>query len=77
MTRKISKAEENHLLYRLNEAVERIAESENINSTLFFSKKAQKDFLRLVFLEGLDSACKKITNWREGLIKEELLNLLR
>jgi len=44
---------------------------------LFFSKKAQKDFLRLVFIKGLDIACNEITSWRSKLIKEEILALLR
>ena len=77
LERTITKAEEIDLLSKMNKIVENIAEQEAINTTLFFSKKAQKDFLRLVFLKGLDSACKDITAWRKDLIKEDILNLLR
>lgn len=75
--RTISKAQENDLLGRLNKLVERIAIKEDINPTLFFSKKSQKEFLRCVLSEGIDVACQRITNWRASLIKEETLQLLR
>ena len=75
--RSISKAQESEILSKFNKVVEEISEREGINQTLFFSKKAQKNFLRLVFLEGLDSACKEITLWRSELIKVNLLNLLK
>ena len=60
-----------------NNIVEEISNREKINKTLFFSKKAQKDLLRLVMAEGLDFACKEITPWRSRLIKGDLLNLLK
>ena len=77
LSRIISKAEENELLNKFNNIVVEIAARENINPTLFFSKKFQKDFLRLVYLEGLDVACKQITPWRKELIREGLLDLLK
>ncbi len=77
LVRTIGKAQEAEILTNLDKVVEKIAEREKINKTLFFSKKAQKDFLRLVFQEGLDSASNKITSWRGQLIKEDILELLR
>ena len=77
LERTITKAQEIELLSKMNKIVEDIAEQKAINPTLFFSKKAQKEFLRLVHIKGLDFACKEITPWRKGLIKEEILNLLR
>ena len=77
LERTITKAEEADLLTRFNRTVERISKREKINPTLFFSKKAQKDFLRLVFKDGLELACNKITPWRSLLIKEDILNLLK
>ena len=77
LERTITKAEEVDLLLRFNKAVEIISKREKINPTLFFSKKAQKDFLRLVFKVGIEIACKEITTWRSQLIKQEILNLLR
>ena len=77
LERTISKAEEADLLHRFNKSVEIISKREKINPTLFFSKKAQKYFLRLVFKEGIEIACKEITAWRSQLIKEDILNLLR
>ena len=75
--RTLPKAQENLLLAELNKIVERIARREEINTTLFFSKKIQKDFLRLALAEGINTACKEITSWRRELIEEELLNLLK
>ena len=77
LVRRIPKAEEADLLQRFNKTVEIIAKREKINPTLFFSKKAQKDFLRLVFKEGIEVACKEITAWRSQLIKQDVLNLLK
>ena len=77
LERTLTKAQEAEILNKLNTIVEEIAGHEKINTTLFFSKKAQKDFLRLVLAEGLDSACCEITFWRRKLIKEPMLNLLR
>ena len=77
MQRTISKSEEEDLLVRFNKTVEIISSREKINPTLFFSKKAQKDFLRLVFKVGIEIACEEITSWRSQLIKEEILDLLR
>ena len=77
LERSITKAEEADLLIRFNKVVEFISNREKINPTLFFSKKAQKDFLRLVFKDGLDLACNQITPWRSQLIKEDILNLLK
>ena len=77
LERTLTKAQEAEILNKLNNIVEEIAGHEKINTTLFFSKKAQKDFLRLVHAEGLDSACDEITFWRKKLIKEPMSNLLR
>ena len=73
----ISKSEENLILDKFNKKVQEISLNEKINSTLFFSKKAQKDFLRHVLIEGLDAACNNITNWRSNLIKPEILEILK
>ena len=77
LERTITKAEESNLLLRFNKVVEIISKREKINPTLFFSKKAQKDFLRLVLKEGLESACNEIAAWRSQLIKEDILDLLK
>jgi len=77
LERTITRAQESDILAKLNRIVETISINKQINPTLFFSKKAQKDFLRLVFIEGLDLACEKITPWRRELIKQEILDLLR
>lgn len=77
LERTMSKAEEANMLISFNKVVEEISEREKINPTLFFSKKAQKDFLRLSLMNGLDLACEEITAWRSKLIKDDLLNLLK
>ena len=73
----LSKAEEKNLLNKFNDIVLYIAEREEINSTLLFSKKSQKDFLRLVFSIGFEEASQKITAWRFKLIDEPLADILQ
>ena len=75
--RSLSRAKEAELLQRFNFIVDTISCQEEINPTLFFSKKLQKDFLRLVFNKGLDVACEEITTWRSNLIRDRLLDLLK
>ena len=77
LDRTISKVQEAEMLSRFSKVVEEISQREKINPTLFFSKKSQKDFLRLVLKVGLDSACKEITLWRSELIKDKMLNILK
>mgnify|MGYP001347760822 CR=1 FL=1 len=73
----LPRSEENGILERFNIIVDQIAQKENINPTLFFSKKSQKDFLRSVISNGLEKASSEITIWRRDLIKDHLLDLLK
>ena len=73
----LTKAEEKNLLNKFNDIVLHIAELQEINPTMFFSKKSQKDFLRLAITEGFEKASSEITNWRSKLIVEPLGSLLR
>ncbi len=77
LERSMSRAQEAELLQRFNYIVDTISDQEEINPTLFFSKKLQKDFLRLVLNKGLDMACEEITAWRSNLIRDRLLDLLK
>ncbi len=77
LERSISKQEEIALLNKFNKIIEDLSNEHNINSTLFFSKKFQKDFLRSVFLFGIEGACKNITNWRAEMIRDKLFELVR
>ena len=77
LERSMSRAQEAELLQRFNNIVNTISDQEEINPTLFFSKKLQKDFLRVVLNKGLDTACEEITAWRSNLIRYRLLDLLK
>lgn len=72
----INKTEENKVLKEFNNIVLEVSERQEINPTLFFSKKNQRNFLRLFLNYGFDEACKSITNWRFRLISEPLEALL-
>jgi len=74
---RLTKAEEKNLLNKFNDIVLHIAELEKINPTMFFSKKSQKDFLRLTINEGFEKASSEITSWRCRLIAEPLGSLLQ
>jgi len=73
----LTKAEERNLLNKFNDIVIHIADLEEINQTLFFSKKSQKDFLRLAVNEGFEKASSEITTWRNQLIAESLRDLFK
>jgi len=67
---KLSKQEEHNILNKFNHLVLLIAEKEQINSTLFFSKKNQKEFIRLALHKGKAFALDSVTDWRKSLINE-------
>ncbi len=73
---KLKKSEENILLNKFNEIVVNIAEREEVNPTLLFSKKNQKEFLRLALLHGFKEASQLITNWRKELIRVPVEKLI-
>ena len=73
---KISKNEELNLLNKFNEIVINVSTREKINSTLLFSKKNQKDFIRVALGKGLEEAFQTITLWRKELIQDSVKSLL-
>ena len=73
----LTKAEEKNLLNKFNDIVLHVAELQEINPTMFFSKKSQKDFLRLTINEGFEKASSEITSWRSKLIAEPLGSLFQ
>jgi len=73
----LTKAEEKNLLNKFNDIVLHVAELKEINPTMFFSKKSQKDFLRLAINEGFEKASSEITTWRSKLIAEPLGSLFQ
>ena len=75
--RTLTKAQENELLIKFNKLIEKIAERERINVTLFFSKKAQKDFIRQVLIKGIEKAFEDVTEWRKKLLHEDLIYILK
>lgn len=74
--RSISRSEEDLLLKKLNVLVRNIALKNNINETLLFSKRIQKYLLRSALVSGVDRACEEFTDWRKGLIMEDLTQLI-
>ena len=73
----LTKSEERNLLNKFNDIVIEVAEIERINPTMFFSKKSQKDFLRLTINEGFEKASDNITRWRYKLLEEPLGSLFQ
>ena len=74
---KISKSEENNILTKFNQIVINIAEKESINPTLFFSKKSQKDFLRVSLEKSFEDALQTITCWRQNLIIDPIKDIFK
>ncbi len=75
-SRVLPREEENILLIKFHSIIEKVALEQKINSTLFFSKKSQKDFLRLALSEGMEVALNNLTLWRRSLIRDDLRDLL-
>ena len=75
--RTISRVQESEILSRLNTLVENTAHREKINSTMFFSKKAQKFFLRQMLVNGIEQSCEELTNWRRDLLEKDLYKLMK
>ena len=73
----LTKKEEMNLLNKFNELVIGISQKNNVNPTLFFSKKIQKEFLRIVLSEGIDVGLNTTTEWRSELIERPLKELLQ
>ena len=72
----ISSREEKILLERFNHQIVEISRNENINPTLFFSKRNQRNFLRHLIDGGVDEALSHITKWRAKLIKSIVRDLV-
>jgi len=76
-SRKLNKEQEKRFLTDFNLLVQKLSESLKINKTLIFSKKSQKELLRLILIEGVDSALSSLTLWRKELLLEKLLVLIK
>ena len=72
----LTKKEEKYILNKFNDVIKFISETEQINPTLFFSKKNQKDFIRITIDRGLEESLKEITQWRKELIEGSLQAIL-
>tara|TARA_A100001015_G_scaffold321206_1_gene450763 strand:- start:1774 stop:2601 length:828 start_codon:yes stop_codon:yes gene_type:complete len=72
----ISSREEKILLERFNHQIVEISRNENINPTLFFSKRNQRNFLRHLIDGSVDEALSHITKWRAKLIKSIVRDLV-
>ena len=77
VTIEITKKEEKNLLNKFDEIIKNISEIEEVNSTLLFSKRNQKNFLRLTIDKGFLEACNSLTSWRRELISEPLEALFK
>ncbi len=77
LKRVLPRSQESEMLMNLSNLILEISKRENINATMFFSKKAQKNFLRLMLTHGLGQACEGLTQWRRLLLEERLYDLLR
>ena len=76
-SRKLTKEQEKIFLSEFNLVVQDISESLKINKTLVFSKKSQKELLKLILVEGTESALCNLTPWRKELLLEKLLYLIK
>jgi len=71
----VTKREEEDLLAKFNELVLLTSKENEINPTLFFSQKNQKEFLIEVLRTGIENALEKIPLWKKELVSEELCSL--
>ena len=76
-THKLTKEQEKRFLTDFNLMVQSLSESLEINKTLVFSKKSQKELLKFILIEGAESALDNLTLWRKELLLEKLLDLIK
>ena len=76
-THKLTKEQEKRFLTDFNLLVQGLSESLKINKTLVFSKKSQKELLKLISIEGTESTLSNLTLWRKELLLEKLLDLIK
>ncbi|SVD23713.1 uncharacterized protein METZ01_LOCUS376567, partial [marine metagenome] len=74
---RINKEEKKSLLNECNKIVLEVAKSKNINPTLLFSKRHQREFFELVMYLGVNEAFKFISKWRRDLLFSSLSFLFR
>tara|TARA_B100000686_G_C16646719_1_gene893207 strand:+ start:29 stop:886 length:858 start_codon:yes stop_codon:yes gene_type:complete len=65
---KITKQEKNSLLRECNKIVLKIANVSDLNPTLLFSKRLQKEFFELALCSGVNGASTLLTEWRKELL---------
>jgi len=75
LNKQFDKKEEFNLLNQINDIVIEISKQYNINPTLFFSKKNQKDFSEMSFKYGISYSLEKLTPWRRNLLSEPLSSI--
>ena len=73
----LSKSEESNLLSNFSNLVNSISEKKELNATMLFSKKNQREFLRSCFFNGLSFALKRIPNWKKDLLLDDLCLLFK
>ena len=73
----LSRLEEKNILDNFNKIVLATSEKLEINPTVIFSKRNQRDFLRKTLNDGFKAALQIIPNWRRTLFYEELHQLFK
>ncbi len=73
----LTKEEEKFLLDKTNSIVLSLSREFRVNPTLLLSKKNQKDFIRIVFKEGLQHALQLLSPWKKNLLGNPVTNLIR
>jgi len=76
ISRVISKSSERILLNELSKHVDIISSKEGVNTTLFYSKKSQKDLIRLAIKQGPKKALEGTAKWRRDLIIQPLEKII-
>ena len=73
----LSKSEESNLLSNFSNLVNSISEKKELNATMLFSKKNQREFLRSCFFNGFSFALKRIPNWKKDILLDDLYLLFK
>ena len=74
---KTTKSDEKEFLISLDLLVTKISESIHINKTLLLSKKEQRELLKKILYEGLESALIDLCEWRKDLLFIDLSKLTK
>ena len=75
--KKLSKSEEQQYLNKFNKLILSTSKKWQINSTILFSKKNQRDFFKLLLKSDLDFCLSTLPEWKVNLLENHFREIFK